>query len=337
MAKSEVAKAKLDTEDNLLLRFDKFIIIYNPLSTNSRRSRRRIAELKDLFPSKQVQIIETSPDGLDANKKLVAEEAKKFNDHTLVCIAAGDGTVSAVLDALLTDDSIPAAAKKVPILPLWGGNANDLAYMINGRPQKTTMKTIFENGEIVPIYPLDIKLSSKNTSFHRIAGCYVSFGASAYAAQQAELPKNKKKKVHVIPGARMSTEMYIVAKSLMKAKTFTIKVGGDNQQMYERIFVNGSRIAKIDRLPVKLNEKAFYEASIETKQLSSLISLLSALKILRNRSYGEITGKDRSFVLNSDTWAQIDGEVLKLPKGTEVKISLSSTPFYVISTKLRQL
>ncbi len=323
----------MDREGNLYS-FEKFVIIYNPASTSSRRSRRRIAELKDLFPSKEVLVNETSPDGYDANRKIFVRLAKKFDDKTLVCIAAGDGTVSAVLDTLLASKSVPAAAKKVPILPLWGGNANDLAYMINGRPSKLTLKNIFEQGKVVPIYPLNVRFKKDGKTQEKVAACYVSFGASAYAAQQTELPKNKKKKVHIIPGTRMITEMIVVAGSLIKAKAFTIEVNDKSRPMFERIFVNGSRIAKVDRLPIKLNEKAFYEASVEHKHPRAIISLLSALKILRNRTYGEITGEDRSFTLNEDTWSQIDGEVMKLPKGTKVEISLSETPFYVLSAKL---
>jgi diacylglycerol kinase family enzyme len=320
--------------DGNLYSFKKFIIIYNPASTSSRRSRRRIAELKDLFPSKEVVINETSPDGYDANRKMVVKLAENFDEKTLVCIAAGDGTVSAVLDALLTSKPVSAVAKKVPILPLWGGNANDLAYMINGRPGKLTLKSIFEQGNIVPIYPLNVKFKKDGETQEKVAACYVSFGASAYAAQQTELPKNKKKKIHIIPGTRMITEMVVVAGSLIRAKAFTIEINGESRPMFERIFVNGSRIDKVDRLPIKLNEKAFYEATVEHKHPQAIISLLSALKILRNRTYGEITGEDRSFTVNEDTWSQIDGEVMKLPKGTKVEISLSKTPFYVLSTKL---
>lgn len=324
----------MDDDQGNLYSFEKFIIIYNPASTNSRRSRKRITELKELFPSKEVIVNETSPEGYDANRKLIIKLARKFDKKTLVCIAAGDGTVSAVLDVLLTSKSVPLQAKKVPILPLWGGNANDLAYMINGRPNRLSLKKIFEEGSVVPIYPLNVKLKIDNKSQEKIAACYVSFGASAYATQQAELPKNKKKKIHIVPGIRMATEMLVVARSLLKAKTVTVQVNGKHQSIYERIFVNGSRIAKVDRLPIRLNEKAFYEATIERKHPKAFISLLSALKILRNRSYGEITGEDRSFTLNEDTWSQIDGEVMKLPKGTKAEISLSTTPFYVISRKL---
>jgi len=324
----------MNEDQENLYRFEKFIVFYNPASTNSRRSRRRIAELKDLFPSKEVIIVETSPEGYESNRKIIIELEKKFDKKTLICIAAGDGTVSAVLDALLADKSSYGQAHKVTILPLWGGNANDLAYMINGRPNRTSLKTIFEKGDIVPIYPLSVKLSGASETRRKIAACYVSFGASAYAAQQTELPKNKKKRIHIIPGVRMVTEFLVVARSLIKAKQFTIQVNAKNQPMFERIFINGSRIAKVDRLPIKLNEKAFYEATVERKHPKALISLLSALKILRNRTYGEITGEDKTFVLNQDTWSQIDGEVIELPKDTKVEISLSKNPFYVISTKL---
>lgn len=334
MGKGGVKAEKSGTDDNLLLAFEKFVVFYNPASTNSRRSRRRIAELKDLFPSKKVLVVETSPDGLEANKKIVARESKKFDEQTVVCIAAGDGTVSAVLDSLLLNKQVSESARMVPVLPLWGGNANDLAYMINGLPNRTNLRNVFENGKVVPIYPLSVKVGRDGKMSERIAACYVSFGASAYAAQQMELPKNKKKKVHAIPGARLMTELFVITRSLVKAPSFTIQVDGKKQPVYERIFINGSRIAKIDRLPLRLNEKAFYEAILPRKHPKAFLSLLSALKILRNRTYGEITEKKRSFVLNDDTWMQIDGEVSKLPKHTKVEISLNKTPFYVISKKL---
>lgn len=332
---SEVAKEQsIEPVDSLLLKFDQIVVFYNPASTNSRRSRKRIAELKELFPSKEVVIVDTSPDGLEANKRLVAKTAKKFTDKTAVCIAAGDGTVSAVLDALLMSKDISPAQRKVPILPLWGGNANDLAYMINGMSSRTGLRKVFEKGSIVPIFPLSVKLDTGKQASRRIAACYVSFGASAYAAQQTELPKNKKKKVHVIPGSRVATELYVVTKSLIRAKSFSIHTDSQKHPIYERMFVNGSRIAKIDRLPVRLNQKAFYEATFPNKNPKAFLSLLSALKIFRKRSYGEITEKDVTFILNDETWAQIDGEVTKLPKHTKVEISLSQTPFFVISTKL---
>lgn len=319
---------------NLLLSFDKFIVFYNPVSTNSRRSGKRIAELRELFPSKKVEVIETSSEGPEANKRLVVTKAKNFDSKTVICIASGDGTVSAVLEALMTSPQISTKARKVPVLPLWGGNANDLAHMINGLSHKTSLRKIFEQGAIVPIYPINVEFKTRQQIESRVAACYVSFGASAFAAQQTELPKNKKKKIHVVPGVRMVNEMAVVAKSLIKSKPFTIEANDETLPVYERIFVNGSRIAKIDRLPVRLNQKAFYEATLSHKHPKALLSLLSALKILKNRTYGEVTEKDISFVLNNDTWAQIDGEVLKLPKNTQVKVSLSKIPFYVISTKL---
>lgn len=334
MNESGLSMGRPAFSDNLMLKFERFVIFYNPASTNAKRSRKRIAELKDLFPSKKVEVIETSTDGLEANKKLVAEHAKKFDDKTVVCIAAGDGTVSAVLDAILLRKEVPKKARKVPVLPLWGGNANDLAYMINGLPNKTSLKAIFDKGKVLPVYPLSLKLKTKEGLINRIAACYVSFGASAYATQQLELPKNKKSKMHAVPGARIVSEFLVIMSSLIKAKTFTIQVNDKEHMVYERIFINGSRIAKIDRVPLRLNEKAFYEAILPRKHPKAFLSLLSALKILRNRSYGEITEKKRSFTLNEDTWAQIDGEVMKLPAATKVEISLSGEPFYVISKKL---
>jgi len=324
----------MDQKRQNLYRFERFVLIYNPASTNAKRSRKRIAELKELFPSKEILVVETSPEGYEANRKIIVKLGKKIDDKTLVCIAAGDGTVSAVLDSLLADKSIPAKAKKAPVLPLWGGNANDLAYMINGRPHRLSLKEIFEKGAIVPIYPLNVVFKIKGNTQRKIAACYVSFGASAYTTQQVELPKNKSKKIYAVPGTRMAAEMLIVTKSMLKARTFTIKADGRKQTVYERIFVNGSRIAKVDRLPVRLNQKAFYEATLWHKNPKTLISLLSALKIFRNRTYGEVTEKDRSFKLESDIWSQIDGEVMKLPKGTEVEISLNRSPFYVLTTKL---
>lgn len=318
-------------QNSNLYRFEKFIILYNPASTNAKRSRRRIEDLRKLFPAREIIVQETSPDGQDANKKIIKDLAKQFEDNTILCIGSGDGTVSQVLDTLLTEPSIKDKTKKIVILPLWGGNANDLAYMLNGYSMLAKTRKIFENGEIVPIYPIKFDLENKDQKTTRIVACYASFGASAFATKNMETPKRRSRKIYKIPGTRMLAESSIVIYSFIKAKNYKAVLDKNEKEIYEHIFINGSRLAKVERVPMNLKNKEFYEAVFDRKHP---VILLNVLKALRNRSYGRASKGPISFILKSSVLAQFDGEIENIKSGTKITATISDEPINVLATRL---
>src|ERR1700754_3107995 len=108
-------------------RFSSILVFMNPKSTHAAAAQRRIAEIERLMPGTPIAVIETSSEGHAGNQKLVQAHAKKLGPDTLLCIAAGDGTISQIIEAILMSKGLSGKARKTVILPLWGGNANDLA------------------------------------------------------------------------------------------------------------------------------------------------------------------------------------------------------------------
>lgn len=304
------------------------ILVINPQSTNIHRIKKRSQELDRLFPGQTITTIETTPRRAQLNtrlkKMLVGQEGT-----TLLCIGGGDGTLNSVLNCLMgMAEQIDLTT--VLLLPLWGGNANDFAYMVNGVAPRTTLQWILARGQPVAIHPFEITTTGHSRNRTVVyAACYASFGASAYAAEQLTNPrKDSHLLVKSTAGKLLAEAMYVI-KALLDAPVFTAEQDGHRMQIFEHVFVNGSRMAKLDRLPVKLNEKAFYKAVESEKHPLALV-----LQFLRGKKIGRVTNKPVKFTTKERAWAQFDGEAVVLPKNTTVTVGHAKTPFYALSTKL---
>src|SRR5687767_4267944 len=252
------------------LTFRSFVIFFNPAGTHAAAVRRRMEEVKQLAGERPVTVIETSPDGRAANIRLVERHADKLGDGTLLCIAAGDGTTNQIIEALLTA-KLSAKARKTPVLPLWGGNANDLAHMLNGPAYRARIKNILATGNIIPIHPLQCDLTSRGKTKTHLAACYASLGVTGFVARRLVQPEYRRSKLHKIPGGTLVKDIATVFGGLMEAPSFGIKEHGDVRSVYELSFYNGSRMAKLARLPTKLTDEMFFINRFENKRLLSII------------------------------------------------------------------
>lgn len=315
--------------------FKQILIIWNPASTNSLRINSRLRELYSIFDPDNIIAVETSPKGREANRKLLLEHKSKLGPKTLVCIGAGDGTVNLVIETLLSDPVLNDKMRHSVILPLWGGNANDLGNMLNGYSIFARLSEVFRLGKPVAIKPLKVSLKHDHKTTIRIAACYASFGATAYAAHRINNPPHRSNSLRKIPVLRVFREMYTVSKAFIDVPTFTIseKNSTKKSKMYEYAFINGSRIAKMERMPVKLTENKFLVGKIYEKQL---IVVLYVLQILRKRKGGYLTGEKQRFTIRQATWMQLDGEVFEVKPGTEVTVELNDQPFQAISRRLQR-
>lgn len=312
--------------------FKRILVISNPASTNAKRLKRRTGELGKLFPGiNEIINIKTSSGGREANKKLILDNKEFLGPETLLCIAAGDGTVNIIIETLVSEAGLSSRMRKTPVLPLRGGNANDLAHMLNGYSSFARLSSIFKHGKIVKIYPLQVRLTTDARKELRIAACYASFGATAYAAHNINNPSHRKSRLRSVQGLRLLTEVQTVIRSFMAVPMFKVKENGSVNNIYEYAIINGSRIAKVERMPLRLTDNGFYLAKIYRKHP---IVILYILQILRRRKFGRVTSNRSKFDLLESTWLQVDGEVIKLQKDTQVEIELCSQPFYALSKRL---
>ncbi len=309
--------------------FTCFIVVCNPKSTNARNTERRIAEIRSSSPDAEVIMIETSPKGYAVNKRLLGQYADKLGPHTLVCIAAGDGTINSVIEGLLSDPKLSPAARKTPILPLWCGNANDLAHMLNGKSYQAHIAHLLERGQIVKVYPLACTLTGARSET-RHAACYTSFGASAYTTQALGRAIRQQTLFHRWPLARFMQELGIVISAMRQAPVFRAAQDGRELTIFECIFFNGPRFAKVVGVRRRLTDRNFHKAIVERKRFSDV--MISIFKLSRRNSVA-LTATQAHFTALDDTWAQFDGEAVEIPAGTDVHITVASRPFYALTTK----
>jgi diacylglycerol kinase family enzyme len=308
---------------NNLSRFDRCLIVINPSSSSYKRSDKLIASLEAAFQTKEVVKFRVSKTELNSGAKL-RRELRKLDKSSLLAVIGGDGTVNAVVSELFRlKESGP---KNTTLLPLWGGNACDLAHMANGR-RRNSARNILEAGKIVSMHPLEYALHNATKQETGIALCYVSFGAVAHAAKQLEDSKVMGI-TKPIPGVRLVTEIGIGLKGLSKAKRFNI-AAERKEKVYDLVYVNGPRIAKLYRTPARLTSKGFVELKVRHKY-PLFVTHVSKLTRVWLRS---TKAQKRELQLQQPTWMQYDGEVQRLDAKTAVRIKSARQSVRLLATK----
>jgi diacylglycerol kinase family enzyme len=312
--------------------FRHFLVVRNPVSTNAATALRRIAALKRAFPGAEHITVETLPGGRAANAGLLEPYAHKLGPDTLLCIAGGDGTINMVLESLLSDPKLPVQARKTPVLPLWGGNANDLAHMLNGAGRKTDLPGLVRTASVTKVYPLTCTLTDAGgqTATH-VAACYISFGASALTAQTLSTTFRARTLLSKIPVLRFIGELLIVVPAMTQAQTFLATEDGSRKTVYEYVFFNGPRFAKIIGVRRQLGEQSFHRALVEHKRLTNL--LRSAVALMRPGEADKLRGTHAEFTALEATWVQFDGEAARVYAGTHVVVTVADQPFYALSRR----
>jgi diacylglycerol kinase family enzyme len=314
-------------------RFSRIIVLRNPASTHAHKVHKRIELLRGLAPNADFLTIDTHEGGKSVNQSLIADLAGLLGSETLLCIAAGDGTSNLVIESLLTNPALEPAARQTVIFPLWGGNANDLACMLNGSPWGSRVLEIATEAPAIPIRPLRCELTFPDgTSRTHLAACYASFGASAFAAKRLAEPHMRSHPLDRVPGGRVVKELAAVVRALIDSPMVFITQNEHKLPMYEHIFLNGSRFAKVKGTPLKLTDPYFYHTIIPHKGIRSLALYLRNLTSKETPSH--IRSRHVSFRVDDAVWAQFDGEVFMLPAGTNIDITPNHEPFYALSTLL---
>lgn len=307
------------------------VIVINHASTHTWRSQRFVKQLEAEFGADATEIIEPRSSDYNQPERLARLLEPKLDQHTLLGIAGGDGTISFIVNLLLHKPGLSPRAQQAVLLPLWGGNANDLAYMANGLAMFSNLESMLHEARIAKIKPLAVSVTLNKQTTSRLAICYASFGASAYATHLMNHPRHRYKKVYRIPGSRLFFEAGSVLRALSDAKLFECEIDGVIQPLYDLMLINGSRIAKIDRAPIKLSDPFFYE--VRTKHKKPVVIAYFA-SLLRNITPKHAPIARRSLIVHDGTWAQLDGEVEYIQKGSAVTVEHYSQPLRLLTTKL---
>jgi diacylglycerol kinase family enzyme len=313
--------------------FKRVFVLRNPVSTHAAQAKQRIAEVEAVFGKKRVEVLDTVRGGVEPNRAMLRRHAHHLGPDTLLCIVAGDGTVSMVVEMLIADDTLPDKARSTVVLPLWGGNANDLAHMLNGNAYRNRVREVLTKGGAVQVRPLSCTISSaEGPKQARIAACYISFGATAFAAARLNAPDVRRNPLRRIPGVRAVADFFAGFGALRNAPTFSVIEKGKERLVYERTYANGSRFAKVERLPLKLTEPYFLEHTLEEKRISSVLPRM--LEAMRKSSSSRYKNNFAQFTVQQDILAQFDGEPTEIAAGATVCITVSKQSFAALSLLL---
>jgi hypothetical protein len=306
------------------MNFERVIIIRNPVSTHAERAAKYVKDVRAQFASIEVVVLKTVRGGIEANEARLREHDELFDGKTLVGVVAGDGTFNMVVTILQR-----LGAYNATLVPLWGGNANDLAHMLNGRAPRS-LRALFNEAQTINVRPLACTLTlpdgSKET---RLAICYASFGASAAAARRLGEVIRTDHPSHVVPGVRFVREMGSGWRTLKHAQLFMVRENDTTRPLFEAAFFNGSRFAKVKALPLRLTDEHFFGSILETRSMSAL--LLRIAQLTNRRSTPKFIRTHASFVVEENITAQFDGETVQIAAGTLVAISLAARPISALS------
>ncbi|HXH26533.1 MAG TPA: CDP-alcohol phosphatidyltransferase family protein [Candidatus Acidoferrum sp.] len=315
--------------------FKQIIIVQNAVSTNASSAKKYIAELQKLLPEVPCKIITTTPHSINNMGILLMPVADRLGPDTLLGVAGGDGTHRSVIEYLLTAGNLPARARKTPVLPLWAGSGNDMATMLNGPGEKSTLQHTFANGRIVSVYPLECIMRLKRKGrWVRLAANSASFGASANVARRLDEPNRRQSWLNNVPGGRAVQDYTTGLLAWFEARPFTLMEDGASHSIYDRIFANGWRACTFNIAPVGLTERAFYFVNHPRNRIIGL--LIHFFDTIDPRRSKHARSKPVRFTVSTPTWAQFDGEPMQLPAHTKVTVKLSRQPFYAVSTKFGQ-
>ena len=277
-------------------------IIYNPNSTgDGKKNARELAEALGASKRHQVELIETKYAG--HAKKLACDLARKY-DYPIIISASGDGgyneVVNGVMEAVANGSSSVCA-----VLP--SGNANDHDRAVGELPLcdaiLTTEPTL-----------IDLLLLTATAPDGSVQTCYAHsyIGLGLTPVVAVELNR------HSLTAIK---EASVVVTSLMKFRPFTITAGGKQLVLDSLIMSNIDSMAKVFKLS---QESAVDDGIFEINAFPHRHKLWLLAKLLRGATFGlEPTRsvKEYEFTVSKAMPIQLDGEVMKLARDTQVKVT----------------
>lgn len=114
---------------------------------------------------------------------------------------------------------------------------------------------------------------------------------------------------------------------------FKIEENATSAVLYERSYVNGTRMGRLQPLAASLTERSFLQTTVYKKD-KHILGLYRWMRgSIRLASKNTVINHDQ-FIAVDSIWMQCDGEPIHLEKGTHVTMECSDQPLFVLATKL---
>lgn len=300
---------------------ERCILVLNPISTSAHLVERRVAGVRAEFGQDFIELT-TEPDQ-EANIAALEETAR---DGDLIINGGGDGTMNMITNAVARSCG-SLAQKQVAITSAGGGNGNDFYFstLDKIRPVHEHLK----RGKYKTFNPLEVLVERDGEELSYYAACYSGMGLTGDGALGFTATKHRTRRFYKNNIIRLGYEAQLLTNTVLASQPFVIEQHGRTARMTEISAVNGPRMAKMGRLPVRLTEPEFYAIALRESKPAAFMAL-GAL------ACGVMPGKRSSgisFNLLTDTLGHVDAETFPLYRGDAVRIQQSKQPITFLSTR----
>ena len=305
---------------------ESLLVIRSPVSTNSRRAQRQLADIQTKYPHAELDVFPTiydpdktkqqnRADNQQRFRNLVYQRAEKVDpDRLWIIPALGDGGVGDLAEELIRADE---PIRRIPFFPLAGGNGNDISSMAHGYFGKHNPARALPLAHLCRVHPVEATLSRDDAQETYFGLGYISFGMIAEVAQRIDADRGHWQLIQKI------REKYIAFRGLQQAETFTITENGESRAIVDRIFPNGNRMAKIFHWPVELEDSHFLDVEIQDHRLMSLLYNAGKIACGQVKGIPILDGKQVAFTIETPTKMQINGEMIPVAAGTTATVQRS--------------
>jgi len=309
-------------------RFGRVVALVNPASTGGvakgeqSPAARRLAELHASKYGRAVLRIDTHEETKATQEQL----HRQLEAGDVLCIFGGDGTINSAIKALTSPE---LSRLEVPILPMWCGNGNDLANMLNGRPKPAS--EVLDAATIRPVRPIATRLHSEAGIVNELAAVYMGLGAGALGSRRLDAKEHRRRRFYNNPLGRIAYEVPMLLKTFADSPEFTIEEQGELKSCFDITVANGPRMAKFAKLPVDLFEEELFAFRVDNKGTLPIARRMAALGIgIPNGTY--MTNGTLDFTVKDQVLAHFDAESQIISPDTEVSIRQFETPYYALAS-----
>lgn len=305
--------------------YERLLIITNEHSSHARAIQRQIQRV-DL----PAEYIVTSLD----TERTQEELYDKVREDDVIVAAGGDGTAHQVGNMLLSEEGRERGVNRYPFVPVRGGNANDIATMINGR---ASVRTIVNRGQAIELNPLQVQVEQGDNQDTRYALGYFSVGGTAAASQKLDELKHTANMATRLSGVQFAREA--VTSWLTVADTsreiYAAQQNAEQLPVTDYLFMRGDRIAKIGRPHANLTLPKFEAVAMQSHGKFDALRRMFDMK--NGKLWGEMLSEVTLIFTASnaqDIPAQYDGETRQLAAGSQLTVSVSPYSYTTLTTRL---
>lgn len=297
--------------------YERLLTVVNPYSSYAHRVRDRVDSIRERYRLPYVEV-HTSAD----SRQTVEYIEDQAEDGDVCLIAGGDGTVHDAVTAL--------TGTNVPILPLWGGNGNDMAHIANGQPSHRPPHELLARGQAVPIRPLTVAVEGLGAYY---AGLYTGYGGTGRGTKRLNQASYRKLPGYRNRAVRLLYEAATLGPIALTTRPFHVsEPSGTTYRAIDVTVANGPRMAKVGRPPVGLEEPRAIQFSCTSR---ARVPLWAGALATGRVAHREITpNAPYRFSVDQPVVGHVDAEPFILEPEQQVTVGISPVSFQLISTRL---